>query len=274
MNSIQFQWHRRRLLAFSGYGCSRCLPPERACPRFSLETAYYNPLCPLRLLPAKVSALFFDSGERRGDRSTTLVLAPRERKERKEESEGEREKKRHILRFYFRFERLSTFPFCVHDGTRVEAAPFIRETSPANQPPFQLEIETRSFEIPLLFRGSSTSSFFFPRFFFDTNARARAIERGRNFFPFFLFSFLFFFLFLRARVLCASILQRSGSKAFFDRLLRSKGFLTRVMLTRSFMTRCLIVLRRANTKYFISLWNSCCIPTLYFYRIRINGYIT
>lgn len=167
-NSIQFQWRRRRLLGLRLLQ----MPASRECPRFSLETAYYNPLYPLRLLPAKVSAFFWF--ERRDDRSTTWFLAPR-KKERKKEKEIWGNEKRHILRFYFRFEHLSTFPFCVHDGTRVEAAPFIRETSPANQPPFQLEIETRSFEIPLVFRGSSTSSFFS---FLLRYERAHAIERG------------------------------------------------------------------------------------------------
>lgn len=87
-NSIQFQWRRRCLLGLRLLQ----MPASRECPRFSLETAYYNPLYPLRLLPAKVSAFFWF--ERRDDRSTTWFLASRKKERKKgrerEKSEGTR----------------------------------------------------------------------------------------------------------------------------------------------------------------------------------------
>lgn len=173
VNSIQFQWRRRRLLGL------RLLQLPRERSRFSLETAYYNPLCPLRLLPAKVSAPFLIR-VRRADRST--LLAPRERR-------NPREKTHSPLLFSLRTPL--HFPLlCGNGGTRVEAAPFIRETSPANQPPFQLEIETRSFEIPLVFRASSTSPFFV-----SSSIRTRTPSNVDVIFPPFSFSFPFFLFF-------------------------------------------------------------------------------
>lgn len=177
-----------------------------------------------------------EGGVRRADRST--LLAPRERNPREKTHSPLLFSLRTPLHFPHLCARWNASRSCAIHSRNLSSQPTTLSTGNRNA----IVRDTAGFS------GKFNKSFF--RFFFDTNTRA--IERGRNFFPLFLSLPFFPFLFLRARVLCASILQRSGSKAFFDRLLRD-FFLTRVMLTRNFMTRYLIVSRRANTKYFISL---------------------
>lgn len=112
-----------------------------------------------------------------------------QKRKKQEESRRRRYTETDTYLFYFRFERLSTFPFFLWPRERLNAtraAPFIRETSRAIQAPFQLEIETRSFGISMyvvrFFDPSSTSTFSFLR----TASRPRprsphANARRRNF---------------------------------------------------------------------------------------------
>ena len=116
------------------------------------------------------------------------VVPPREPEGKETGEAGGEDTQRPIrLLFYFRFERLSTFPFflCPRAVNATQAAPFIRETSRAIQAPFQLEIETRSFEIPVY-----VVRFFVPKFnkyFFVSSGpllarpRSHANARRRNF---------------------------------------------------------------------------------------------
>lgn len=139
------------------------------------------------LLPCRFLA--FDSV--RDDRSPCphgpRVVPPREPGGKETEEQGEKiHTETDTFLFYFRFERLSTFPFflCPRAANATQAAPFIRETSPAIQAPFQLKIETRSFEIPMyvvrFFDPSSTSTFFVSSDRFS-RPRSHANARRRNF---------------------------------------------------------------------------------------------
>lgn len=162
---------------------------------FPSETAYYNPFHP------KVSGLWL--GQRRSIHMAHHLTRQSKRRNR-------RRRKDTIHSLFIFASNASPLSPSMHAVNATQAVPFIRETSWANQASFQLEIETRSFKIPSVFRRSSTSPF---RFLDGP----RVIEQWHNFLQ----------------------TQRVDKAVPFGPLIafRVKGFLTEVTLAWSFITR-------------------------------------